>query len=125
MAPGDNPLNSFSGESFDDLILETMENVLKQILGEATAKIIITYANKTYSSKGEENPIKAQIYANALREILGSSSVTLENLILKSLHSKLNLKFEEKAGYDFLDYINELREGKFEKRISEINSTEK
>jgi len=33
----------------------------------------------------------------------------IENLILKNLYSKLGLKFEEKEGYEFSDYIKELR----------------
>jgi len=41
--------------------------------------------------------------------VLGSGSILIENLILKSLYSKLELKFENREGYEFSDYIKELR----------------
>ncbi len=33
----------------------------------------------------------------------------IEILILKNLYHKLELKFENKKGYEFSDYINELK----------------
>jgi len=81
---------------------------LKQVFGEEPAKIILQHAKK--SAKWEENPKRVEAFAEALREILGSGSVLIENLILKSLYSKLELKFEEKKGYGFSDYVKELRE---------------
>ncbi len=33
----------------------------------------------------------------------------IEKLILKNLYSKLELKLEEREGYEFSDYVKELR----------------
>ena len=95
--------------SFDDLLLETIDNVLKQVFGEESAKIILQHVKKTDCLKWEEIPKHAEIFADALRKILGAGSVPVENLILKSLYSKLELKFDEKEGYGFSDYIKRLR----------------
>ncbi len=95
--------------SFDDLLLETIGDVLKQVFGEESAKIILQHVEKTDCLKWEEIPKSAEIFADALRKVLGAGSVPVENLILKSLYSKLELKFEENEGYGFSDYIKRLR----------------
>nr|MDO8083010.1 hypothetical protein [Candidatus Freyarchaeota archaeon] len=95
-------------KSFEDLILQTIDNVLKKILGEGSANIIIIYAKKSDPSKWEEDPEKVKVFVDALRNLIGLSSRIIENLILKNLYSKLKLNFEEKEDYDFYDYIKEL-----------------
>ncbi|MGQ9721339.1 MAG: hypothetical protein ACUVXA_08460 [Candidatus Jordarchaeum sp.] len=103
------------GESLENLILETMHSVLKQILGEGSAKIIALCANRYYSL-GDKSRNRIDFLDDALRKIISFSASTIENLILKRLYSKLELRFEEKEGYDFLDYINELRGIQFERK---------
>jgi len=88
--------------------LETIGNDLKHVFGEEPSKLILQHATKSAMLK--ENSKKVEVFSEALREILGSGSVLIENLTLKSLCSKLELKFEEKKGYEFSDYIKELRE---------------
>jgi len=78
-------------------------------LGEVSTKNIIQHMMKNDSLKWEENRKKCEVFADALRNILGQSSVFIENLVLEGLYSKLNLKIEEKKGYEFSDYIKELR----------------
>jgi len=94
----------------DDLLLEIIDDVLKQVFGKTSAKIILRNAKKSYSLKWEEIPKRVQVFSDALRNILGSSGgVIIEDLILETLYSKLDLEFEWKKGYRFSDYIKELR----------------
>jgi hypothetical protein len=93
--------------SFENLLRETMDDVLKQVFGEEPAKIIVQHVERESGSlKCEKNAKKVE---DALQEILGSGSVTVESLILKSLYSKLESKFEEKEDYGFSDHLLELR----------------
>jgi len=100
----------------DDLLLETIGDVLRQVFGENSAKIILRNMKKSYSLKWEEIPKRAQVFSDALRNLLGSGGVIIEDLILETLYSKLELKFEWKKGYRFSDYIKELRNGKFDRK---------
>lgn len=118
------PSNSLNRESVDNLILETMDSVLRKILGEGSAEIITLYAKKSYSIKGEETLKRVEALAEALRKILGFSSTIIENLILNSLYSKLELKFEDKKNYEFLDYIKDLRNSKFQRKNAQIETLE-
>jgi len=93
----------------DDLLLETIGDVLRQVFGENSAKIILRNMKKSHSLKWEEIPKRAQVFSDALRNLLGSGGVIIEDLVLETLYSKLELKFEWKKGYGFSDYIRELR----------------
>ncbi len=102
-------LSCLHGRSLDDLLLETIGDVLKQVFGEKPAKIILRNIKKGYSLRWEEIPTKAQVFAGALQKILGSSgAVIIEDLIVEILYSKLKLEFKWKKGYGFSDYVREL-----------------
>lgn len=98
------------GRSFDDLLRETIDDVLKQVFGAEPAKIILQHVRKSGSLEGAENLRSAEVFAGALREVLGAGVGPVENLILKSLCSTLELEFERKEGYGFPDHVKELRE---------------
>jgi len=94
----------------DGLLLETIGDVLKQVFGKSSAKVLLRHMKKSYSLNWEEIPKRAQVFADALRNILGSSGgVIIEDLILETLYSKLELEFKWKKGYGFSDYVKELR----------------
>ena len=109
MTSREESFTSLHGEKdMEDLILQTIDTVLRKVLGDGSANIIIIYAKKSDPSKWEEDPEKVKIFLDVLRNLIGLSSRIIENLILKALHSKLNLNFEEKENYDFWDYIKDL-----------------
>lgn len=83
---------------------------MKQVFGEEPANVVLQHAKRSYSLKGEKTPKRVEVFADELPKMLGSGAVLIENLALKSLYSKLELKFKEKKGYRFPDYIKELRE---------------
>ncbi|MFB0562499.1 MAG: hypothetical protein ACETWM_14935 [Candidatus Lokiarchaeia archaeon] len=74
---------------------------------EIIRKIIFLYAERSDPSKWKEAPKRVEVLSDALRTIFGDSFTFIENLILKSLYSKIELKFEKKKDYDFLDYVKE------------------
>jgi len=65
-----------------------VDEKLKQVFKEAGAEVIYGY----------------------LEKLLSSAKPVIEKMILKNLYCKLELKFVEKEGYEFSDYIKELRE---------------
>jgi len=80
-------------KSFDDLLLETIDDVLKQVFGKKPAKIIIQSMKKNYFLEWEEIPSKVEVFADALGKILGLGAI-IEDLILESLHSNLGLELK-------------------------------
>ena len=54
--------------------------------------------------KLEDIAEKPEVFFVSLKTFLGSGTPVIEKLTLKNLHLKLELKFEEKKGYEFSDY---------------------
>jgi len=84
---------------------ETLESVFK----EDAAKIICAHIDHNCHLKLEEIAAKPEVFSSGLRRLLGSGARVIEILILKNLYRTVGLKFVEKKGYEFSDYIKELR----------------
>ncbi|MEM2971431.1 MAG: hypothetical protein QW270_03295 [Candidatus Bathyarchaeia archaeon] len=100
-------LTCSSVQSFEKLVHETISDVLRQILGEKPAKIVVQcFMEEKFSLTCKSDIKKVE---DILRKIFGASSVTIEIFVLKRLYSKFNLKFREKECYQFSDYLLELK----------------
>ena len=97
-------------EKLDDVMLNAVEETLKQIFKEEGARVIHDYIENHSGLKREEIAEKPDVFSTGLGRLLASAAPVIEKKILENLYSKLELKFEEKSGFEFPDYIKELRE---------------
>jgi len=93
----------------DDLLLSVVDETMLQVFREAGTKAIYDYLENKYHLKREEIAEKPEVFSAGLERLMVSAAQMIEKLILKNLYRKLGLKFEEKKGYEFSDYIKELR----------------
>ena len=96
--------------SLDDLLLNVIDETLKYVFKEPGAKVIYDYLRDQCHLKREEIAEKPEVFSAGLKRLLKSGAVLIEKMILINLSSKLQLKYEEKEGYEFSDYIKELKE---------------
>ena len=97
-------------KKLDDILLKAIDETLKQVFVEAGTKAIYDYIENNCHLKREEIAEKPEVFSTGLERLLASAAPVIEKLILKKLHRKLELKFEEEKGYEFSDYIKDLRE---------------
>lgn len=97
-------------ERLDYLLPSAIDETLKQVFKEAGAQVIYSFIENKCHLKLEEIAEKPEDFSAGLERLLGSAAPVIEKMILKNLYSKLQLKYEEKEGYMFSDYIEELRE---------------
>lgn len=95
-------LNSYFAEAVDD--------TLKQIFKEDGTKAIYEFLENQSRLKLEQVADKPEVFSATLERLMVSAAHVIEEMILKNLYSRLGLKFVEKKGYKFPDYIKELRE---------------
>lgn len=76
---------------------------------EVGANVIYDYLEHHFELRLEMIAEKLEVLSAGLESLLGSAAFVVEQLILKNLHSKLGLEYEEKEGYDFSDYVEELK----------------
>jgi hypothetical protein len=97
------------GKKRRDLLPNMVEETLEQVFEEDGAKIICDYVKNKCHLKREEIAEKPEVFSSGLRRLLGSGASVIEILILKNLYCMIGLTFVEKKGYEFSDYIKELR----------------
>ena len=97
------------GKKLGYLLPNMIDETLEQIFKEDGGKIISSYLKNRCHLKREEIADKPEVFSSDLRRLLGSGAPVIEILILKNLYRMVGLKFVEKKGYEFSDYIKELR----------------
>ena len=99
----------------NDLLLSAVNETLKQVFKEAGAQVIYDFLGNKCHLKREEIAEKPEVFSADLKKLMVSAASFIEKMILENLYSKLELKFVEKKGYEFSDYIKDLRNGKFDR----------
>jgi hypothetical protein len=92
--------------NFDDMLLEIIEEVLKNIFDVNTAETILHYVNK---NTGEKMDARIQFFADSLPKILGHGATIVEDLILETLYNRLHTDLKWRKDYRFIDYIQVLQ----------------
>jgi len=103
------------GEGWNAFFVEVVDETLKQILKEDGAKVIYEFLENHSCLKLEEISDKPEVFSASLEMLMASAARVIEQMILKKLYSELGLKFEEKKGCGFPDYIKELRKSAVDK----------
>ena len=103
-------------DKFDDLLLLSIDETMKYVLGEANTAIIYRYLEANSCSK-EEIPQKLELFSSALRDLIGNgpgqmlgTACILEETIAETFAFKLGEIFRERHPFDFVGYINRLKE---------------
>ena len=92
--------------TFDDVVIQTIDEVVRNVFEDETAETIFRYSRE----KGSEKVVDTiRALADSLPKILGTGSVIVEDLILETLYSKLGCQLQWKKDYRFPDYIAELK----------------
>lgn len=98
------------GERWNESFVEVIDETLKQIFSDDGTKVIYDFLEKHSNLKPKDVANKPEVFSASLKKLMVSAAQVIEQNILKNLYSRLGLKFEEKKGYQFADYIMEVKE---------------
>ena len=105
-----------SREQLSNYVIDhIIEKSLKQAFGEASARLIYDQLERNHHLTREDIPKNLEMFFSSIEEMYGFGAKVLKRTVLKKLHTKLGLKYEEKEGYNFSDYIRELKTPKHPK----------
>ena len=97
-------------DKLNKLLLNAVDDELKQIFGEAATSIIYNHLEINYSLKREEIPEKLEVFIRGLEEFLSSGAHVVEKMVLKKVYLSFGFQYRIKEGYNFIDHVNELKE---------------
>ena len=98
-------------KDFERLFIEAVDEGLGT-LGESGKHMIFFHLDKNYSIKKHEIPKNPEAFVKGLEKIFGAGASVLEKLIVKSLCSKLGLKYEDVESCPFADYVKYVKEAR-------------
>ncbi len=96
-------------EQFEKSLRKTIDAQLKQVFGETGTSVIYNYLQSALSLHQEEIPRKLEIFVEGLDKFLSSGAKVVEKVILDGLYCEFGQEFRLKEGYEFVDYVNELK----------------
>jgi len=99
----------YAMETLDDLLLKVIDDTMRQVFREEGTKVIYGFLANNSHLKREEIAEKPEVFSAGLEKLMVSAAQIIEKTVLKNLHRRVGLKFVEKEGYEFSDYIKELR----------------
>jgi PAS domain S-box-containing protein len=99
--------------SFDNKLLTVLDDVLKGVFGEETAKTILRHIEKNKSLRREDIPSRIDDFSLGLAELLGQGGRVLENQVINLLCSTLGMEYAGKKETEFAEGLRRVRD-KFE-----------
>lgn len=104
-------------DTFDELLLQIIDETIKYCLGETNANIVYNYLTQNGIPK-HEIPRRLEEFSTALRNLMGDGkhqilayAPILEETILEALSIRLKLKLEKKEPTTFSNQIMMIKEG--------------
>ena len=98
-------LQDAGAKTLNDLLLESIDEVLDNLLRRKAREAIYQYLARTYSLARDDVPGNMDKFFQLTEEAFGKGSRTIAKCIVKRLFEKLGWKFEEIHGFDFYDYL--------------------
>jgi len=93
---------------FSKILLAAVEESLSS-LGDSPKQAILFHLESSFKIKKEHIPENITEFAKALEKIFGPGAEYLEKLIIKRLHEKLGLEFENSESRDFLECVDKVK----------------
>ena len=90
---------------FSKILLSAVEESLSS-LGDSSKQAVFFHLEASFKIKRENIPARLAEFTNALERIFGPGAPYLEKLIVKNLHEKLGLEFEDAHTWDFLTCVD-------------------
>jgi len=95
--------------TLDDLLLESIDQVLSDLLGTKSREAVYDHLERNYSLAREKIPKDLDRFFALLEETFGKGSKTIGKAIIRKLFEKLGWEFGEIGGFDFFDYLEAVR----------------
>jgi hypothetical protein len=89
---------------FNKILLSAVDEGLC-LLGDSSRQAILFHLEASFQLKEENIPSNLTEFKRALEGIFGPGATYLEEIIVKRLHEKLGLRFEQGKNTDFLKYV--------------------
>ena len=91
-------------KSFNRVLVETVDDVIRSLLGEAVASVVLYHLEKDFSLRIEDVPERPDRFEYAMKDLFREGAS-----IIEELYRRIGLNYVRVRGYSFADYIKEAK----------------
>lgn len=102
---------------FTELVLECIDEGMREIFGEMGARLILDYLNREGWLRRPQIAERLEVFKRGLTEFLGSGAAVVEHAVLKILYSRLGEQYRNIEGNNFADCVTELKKSHLRVRM--------
>lgn len=114
-----------SAESLDQLLVQSIDEALTDLLGKRTRDAVYDHLERNYALGRTDIPDHMNKFFELMEETFGKGSKTIGKAIIKKMFGKLEWNFVEIPGYEFMDYLEAIRKRITRTLIEQVNSSSK
>jgi len=96
-------------KSFNRVLVETVDDVIRSLLGEAVASVVLYHLEKDFSLRIEDVPERPDRFEYAMKDLFREGASIIEERIIEELYRRIGLNYVRVRGYSFADYIKEAK----------------
>jgi len=96
--------------NFEKTVNEIVNDTLNEIFTETATRLIYQHLEMNYQLKPEEVAQNIDTFKEGLEKFLSTGALAVEGVITKRLYRQFKLKYENKQGWTFIDYMKNLKQ---------------
>jgi len=100
---------SIGSKTLDDLISESIDEVLANLIGTKPKEAVYDYLERNHALSRDRIPKNLEKFVELLEGTFGKGSRTICRAVARRLFEKLGWEFNEIKGFELLDYIEAAR----------------
>lgn len=94
-----------TAKSLDDLLLQCIDEILAELLGRRAREAVYDSLERSHSLGRSDIPRHLNKLLGLLEETFGKGSRTIGKAIIRRLFDKLEWKFQDIPGFEFMNYM--------------------
>jgi hypothetical protein len=96
--------------SFEETVNEVVNDTLNEIFTETATRVIYQHLEMNYQLKPDDVAKNIDAFKEGLEKFLSTGALAIEGIIVKRLYKQFKMKYENKEGWKFTDYVKDLKQ---------------
>ena len=94
---------------FCSLLLASLDDVIREVLGERPRKAVFSSLERRFHIKREEIPERLEDFQKALGELFGNGAPVVTRAVARRLCRRVGIPYYERSDYDFKMYVEDCK----------------
>jgi hypothetical protein len=94
---------------FHALLVTSVEDVIREVLGESPLRAVFSTLQRSFHIKREEIPERLEDFQNALAELFGAGAPVITRAIVRRLCARLGIPYHQRSYGGLKTYVEDCK----------------